>query len=434
MPELIGFIGLGILFTLLAVGVPIGFAMAATGTAGLCVLVNMGAGISALGIIPYSSVAYYHYCVIPLFIGMGQLASASGITEGLFKSFKRWFGHLPGGIAVATVVTCAVFAACCGSSTASAATMANLCKKEMDKLNYKPEVSMGVIAAGGTLGILIPPSTAFVLYGILTEQSIGRLFIAGILPGFLLAALLSIAVLIWAKMRPEYAPRGERFSWREKMRTMKDLCPAIVLALGVLGSLWGGICTPTEAGAVGVIGAVLIGICKKTLRIKSIIHHISVTVKTTGMIFIILVGAMIFNQFIALSGVPTLLAEIVDAYSLQPLLTLLLILLIYVILGCLMDTIAMTVLTIPIFFPIVVRLGFDPVWFGVIFVILSEMALITPPIGMNVFVLGAVAPEVPMHVIFRGASIFLLPMVITILILMICPGLALWLPSTMRTV
>jgi C4-dicarboxylate transporter, DctM subunit len=430
-PSIIGWIGLVCLFALMAMGMPIGFAMGLIGLVGFGMIAGFAGALTQLGIVPYASVASYTLTVLPLFILMGEFAFLSGMIRGAFSGAHKLLGHLPGGLAMATISGCAAFAAVCGSSVATAATMGTVALPEMQRYKYKPELSTGSIACGGTLGILIPPSTPMVIYAVFANESVGKLFMGGFLPGILLTALFIIVILIWVKISPSTGPRGPNTTWRVRFGAFKDIWPVFILAFLVLGGIWGGIFSPTEAAGVGAFGAFIIGLVRKQLKLKSVLNSLSDTIKTTAMVFTILIGAMIFNYFIVICGIPKQLAEMVASLSLPPLGILICILFVYFLLGCLMDTMAMTVLTLPIFLPILHNLGFDLVWFGIIFVIMCEMALVTPPMGMNVFVISGMAKGIPMYTIFRGIFPFLAAMVICLVLVIAFPQIVMFLPNSM---
>ena len=429
-PTLIGGLGLVVLFALLATGMPIGFAMAIVGFAGFAWLGGVKGALTQLASVSYSSVASYMMTVLPLFLLMGQFAFVSGLTQGAYYAMYKWLGRLPGGLAMATIGGCAAFAAVCGSSVATASTMSSVAYPEMKRYKYDPKLSLGSIAAGGTLGILIPPSVPFIIYAIFAEESVGRLFMAGIFPGIILSSLFIITIYIRTKRSLSLGPPGPETSWREKLSAVKDIWPVALLAFLVLGGIWGGVFSPIEAGGAGAFCALIIGLARRQLSVQKITSSIRETVRTTAMIFTILIGAMIFNYFIVLSQLPAELARFIENVEWPAIGVLVGILIIYIILGCLMDTMAMTVLTLPIFIPLIKSLGFDLVWFGVVFVIITEMALITPPIGMNVFVISGMAKDVPMYTVFRGIITFVVAMAVCEALVIIFPQIALFLPNS----
>ena len=429
--EFIGLIMFVVLFILLFAGMPIGFALALNGFIGLLFCFGIEPAINQLGMVPFSSVASPSLSVVPLFMLTGTLASKTGIINGLYDAAYKWLGPLPGGLAITSVGTCAGFAACTGSSLASAATMTQVAWPEMKRYNYRPSLGLGSIAAGGTLGILIPPSIPFIFYGILTEQSVGKLFMAGAVPGVILTLLFMAYIFIQAKITPSLAPPGPSVSWQERFKSSKEIIPGAILILIILGGIWGGIFTPTEAGGASAFCVVVIALVRRVFTWKNFTEALKETVKLTAMASQILIGSMIFNYFITASGLTDWLVAFVNGLSFSATGVLITILFIYVFLGCLMESLALTLLTIPIVFPIVMSLGIDPILFGTLFVIVMEMALVTPPIGMNVFIMGGMVEDVPMYTIFRGVLPFVILIAIVAVLVLIFPQLALYLPNHM---
>ena len=429
--EIIGLIGIVGLASLLALRMYIGLAMALVGFIGLSFLVGLDAGIHILGITPLAEGSSYTLSVIPLFVLMGQFAYISGISADIYRTVYCWMGQYRGGLAMATVMACAGFAAVCGSSLATGATMGMVAIPEMDKYKYDPRLSSGCVAAGGTLGILIPPSIGFIIYGILTEESIGKLFMAGLLPGILLAALFMAAIYIQCRLRPAMGPSGECTLWSTKIRSLGGTWGMLLLFCVVMGGIYFGVFTPTEAAGVGAFGAFLFALFKGKLTWQSFVQCLMETGKTTAMIFLIIIGANIFSTFLGLARIPMGLADFISDLALPRMVILACIILIYIVLGCIMDCYAIMILTIPIIFPVIQAMQFDPIWFGVLMVIVLEVGLITPPVGLNVFVLKAAAPDVPMTVIFQGIWPFLIAALIAIVILTIYPPIALYIPSLM---
>ena len=363
---------------------------------------------------------------------MGLICSETGLVNEIYFVFHKWLGRLPGGLAVATIGGGAVFSAVTGSSLACAATMGKMALPEMKKYKYDPKLATGTIAAGGTLGILIPPSAGFIIYGIITETSIGKLFIAGILPGMLLAFLFMLVIYIRAKLNPSLALPGPKASWHERVTILRSAWPVLALFTVVMGSIYMGVTTPTEAGAIGALGALLISLIRRRLTKRSLITALKDTMHTTGMIFVILIGAMVLNYFLAVSKLPAELANFVATLSWPPHFILMFVIVSLVVMGCIMDALAMILLTMPIFFPIIMALGFDPIWFGVLAVLLIEVGLITPPIGMNVYIVAGIAKDVPLFDIFRGVLPFLVAMIACIAIITLFPQITLLLPTMMR--
>ena len=430
-PEIIGLIGIAGLALLLALRMYIGLAMALVGVIGLSFLVGVQAGIHILGITPLAEGSSYTLSVIPLFVLMGQFAYISGISADIYRTVYCWMGQYRGGLAMATVMACAGFAAVCGSSLATGATMGMVAIPEMDKYKYDPRLSTGCVAAGGTLGILIPPSIGFIIYGILTEESIGKLFMAGLLPGILLAVLFMAAIYIQCRLRPAMGPAGECTLWGTKIRSLAGTWGMLLLFCIVMGGIYFGVFTPTEAAGVGAFGAFLFALFNRKLNWQSFVQCLMETGKTTAMIFLIIIGANIFSTFLGLARIPMGLADFISGLALPRMVILAGIILVYIILGCIMDCYAIMILTIPIIFPVIQAMQFDPIWFGVLMVIVLEVGLITPPVGLNVFVIKAAAPDVPLTVIFQGIWPFLIAALLAIVLLTVYPQIALFIPSLM---
>lgn len=422
---------LGFMFVLLASGMAIGLAMGLAGVTGTMWLISSDSALALLGQTAYETAITYDLSIVPLFVLMGYLATNSGLSEALYRACNTWLGSFRGGLALATIGGCGAFAAICGSSLATAATMSQIALPEMRRYNYDERLATGAIAAGGTIGILIPPSVILVIYGILTETNIGHLFLAGIIPGVLLVLFFMITIMIVTHIDPTLGPRGEKTTFAEKIRAVKDVWGTALLFMLVIGGIYLGVFTPTEAAGIGAMGALGLGLVARRMSVKKFMNCLLETVKTTSMIFTILIGAILFNNFLVLSDVPSEIGEWVSSLPLGPHSILLVILLIYLVLGCALDALAMILLTVPIFFPIVANLGFDPIWFGVIVVLVVELGMISPPIGMNVFVIKGIAPEVPIGQIYLGVLPFVIALMLLIVVLVIFPGLATWLPSTM---
>lgn len=429
--EMIGVLGIVLLFVLLALKMYIGIAMALVGFLGLAYIADIDVGLSILSIVPLEEGSSYTLSVIPLFILMGQFAFISGISRDIYKTVYAWMGHFRGGLAMATVIACAGFAAVCGSSLATGATMGMVAIPEMKKYKYDDRLSTGCIAAGGTLGILIPPSIGFIIYGLLTEQSIGKLFMAGLLPGILLAGLFILTIYIQCLVNPEIGPRGKKSSWVNRFKSLSGTWGMLLLFSVVMGGIYAGVFTPAEAAGVGAFGAFLITIFKKRLNQKTLLHCLLETGKMSAMIFLIIIGANIFSTFLGLTGIPMELADTMATLPLPRMAILAIMIAIFLILGCVMDCYAIMILMVPILFPVIQALNFDPIWFGVVMVIVLEVGLITPPVGLNVFVIKGAAPEVPLTTIFRGIWPFMIAALIAILIIIIFPEIPLYLPSKM---
>jgi len=424
-------IGLGALLLMLASRMYIGFAMILVGFLGMSYISGLKAGLHLLATVPYATAAEYSLCVIPFFVLMGHLCAVAGISQDLYYTAYKWIGHLKGGLAMATIGGCAGFAAVSGDSMGTAAVMGAAAIPEMKRYKYGDQLATGCVAAGGTLGILIPPSMGFIIYAIITEQSIRHLFIAGILPGLLLASLFMLVIYIQAQIKPQIAPPGPKANLKEKVAALSRTWAMIAIFVLVIGGIYWGIFTPTEAGAIGACGALVIALFKRRLNWQKLNYALLETGRTVAMLFLLLIGAMILGYFLAASEVPHQISRFICGLPLPRYILLMAILLIYVFLGCVMNVLPAVIVTLPIFFPTILKLGFDPIWFGVILVIVMEMGLITPPVGMNVFVIKGVAKNVPVGVIFRGILPFVLAMITCIVILTAFPKIALVLPSIM---
>ncbi len=423
-----GISGMAFMMLLLFLGMPIGFAMGLVGFCGLSVVgFNMAAALSTLSVAPYSTTASFILAVAPLFIFMGLLASEAGISGELFDTAYKWLGRLPGGLAIAAIAGCAGFAAVCGDSMATAVTMGSVSLPEMKKKKYDPSIACGALAAGGTLGILIPPSVGFIFYAIVTEESVGKLFIAGIVPGIMLTVMFILCILLQATLRPHLAPAGDAVPMKEKLLALKGILGMLALFILILGGILGGIFSPTEGGAIGVVGAFLIAVIRRRLSWENLKTACARTVFITTKLLMILIGVGILGYFFAASRLPFELAQFVTGIGMSKYAVLFAILVLYVILGCLMNVIPMILLTLPALFPTVTALGFDPIWFGVLTVIIMEMGQITPPVGVNVFALTSVADGVSMGTIFKGIFPFFLCMVLLLLLIILVPQTATWL-------
>jgi len=431
-PTEAGICGFVALVALMFLKIPVGFVMALVGLIGFAHLVSWDASLHLMAQDFFSVFGSYNLTVIPLFVLMGQLAHHSGMSSRLFHAAYRFFGNLPGGLAVATIGACAGFSAICGSTSATAATMAAVALPEMKKYNYDPSLATGVVAAGGSLGILIPPSTIFIVYGIMTEQSVGKLFLAGVVPGILMTLLFIATVFVWTWKRPDLAMPGARFTLREKIASLAGVIETLILFLAVMGGLFAGLFTPTEAAAIGAFGTLLIAVIGRHLSWKGFSQALVETTRVTCMILVIVAGATVFGHFLAVTRIPFDVGAWVLGLAMPPWAVMAMIILIYLVLGCLMDSLAMIMLTIPIFFPVITSLGFDPIWFGVIIVLVTGMGVITPPVGINAYVVAGVARDVPLHTIFRGAIRLLAAQVVTAALLIVFPQIALWLPQLMH--
>ncbi|MEM6636547.1 MAG: TRAP transporter large permease [Pseudomonadota bacterium] len=429
-PTLAGILGFVALFVLLAVRMPIGLAMMLVGAGGIAILNSTTAALNNLGSFAYSYSAVFTLSVIPLFVLMGAFASVSGMGADMYRTAYAWVGHRRGGLAAATIIACAGFAALSGSSIAAAATMGKVSLPEMERYKYSQQLATGSIAAGGTLGILIPPSTVLIVYALLTEQSVGRLFLAGFLPGLLLTVLFVATVFIVATLNPHAGPPGERIPLGERVKVLLNSGALVFVVLIVIGGIYAGIFTVTEAAAVGAFLTFLHALWTRRLTIAKFFDALLDTIKTTAMVFFILIGAHFFAPFLALTRIPVNLADAIGDLAIPALAVLLVIIVVYIILGTFMEGFAMMVLTVPIVLPIITTLGYDPIWFGIIMVLVLEMGLISPPVGLNVFVVKGVAPHVPLGQVYRGILPFWLAMAVCVAILVAFPQIALILPDT----
>lgn len=431
-PVTVGLLGCLLLGVLLLLGMPIAFLLMLVGFLGICQLASAGAALPVVAQTLYGVVSHYPFTIIPLFIVMGSLAGTAGMTRELYASFDAWFRRLPGGLGVATIAACAGFAAVCGSSVAAAAAMGKVALPEMRRFGYAPRMATGVVAAGGTLSFLIPPSLGFVVYGMLTEQSIGRLFIAGVLPGLLLAVVYAGVVIGWVLIRPELAPAPvERVPLGKKVAALKGVWETGLVFLLVVGGIYLGVINPTEAGAVGAFALFLIVLAKRRLDRRAAAAALREAAQVTVMVLFLVAGATVFSTFLALSTIPAEVSRWIAGLEVSRYAVLGIIVLIYILLGCFLDSVSMMVLTLPVVYPVVVSLGFHPIWFGVTAVLMMEAGLITPPMGLNVYTLAGIATDVPPAEIFRGALPFLTAIVLTALLLTVFPGIALYLPRLM---
>lgn len=425
----VGVVGICILFILIMLEIHIGICMMLVGFFGVISLVGINAGMGVLKTTIFSHTANYGLTVIPLFVLMGNLAYVSEISADLFSVANKWLSRLPGGLAVTTVGACSGFAAICGSSPAMTATMGKVVMPEMRKYRYDDALASGSIVAGGTLGILIPPSVPLILYGIITGVSIGRLFSAGILPGILLTVAYMAAIIVVVTKHPAKGPKGAKYSFWEKLKSVKSLWGMTILFVVVLGGMFSGLCTANEAAALGCVTCLVIMALKRKMTWENIKYALNDTARTTAMIFLVLIGAYIFGTFLAMSKIPMVTAALVSELNVSRYIILALIILIYIILGCLMDALAMVLLTVPIFLPVISQLGFDPIWFAALMVLIMEQGMITPPVGINVYVMAGVAKDIPMQTIFRGILPFWFAIMATVVILIVFPGVATLLPT-----
>jgi len=425
-------LGFAAIFGLALLRMPLAFAMGLVGFAGIAFTRGLDPALASTAQVVYETGFAYTLSVIPLFILMGNFVARAGLAHELFQAAYAFIGHVRGGLAHATVAACAGFGAICGSSIATAATMSKVAYPSMRKLGYSASLSTGVMAAGGTLGIMIPPSTIMVIYGIITETNIGKLFAAGVIPGILTALALMGGIAIVTARDPEHAPPGERTSWPDRWRALRGIWGVALLVVVVLGGIYGGLFTATEGAGFGAAGAFLFALARRRLT-WSILYTVLVeSARTTAMLFTLLIAATIFANFVNFTTMPGDLKEWITHLGLSPVMVVAAMMLIYVVLGTVMEELTMVLLTIPLFFPIVTSLGFDPIWFGVLIVMIVQIGLISPPVGMNLFVLNALLPEVGLNKIFRGCWPFVLIMVLMLGVLIAFPQLSLWLPSLMK--
>ncbi len=431
-PLSIGIIGLIALFLLLIASLPVAFVMTIVGAVGFAAIVSPRAALAVLATDFQDTFTNYGLTVIPLFVLMGQVCFHTGISSKLFAAANKWMGALPGGLAMATVGACTIFSAICGSGPATAATMAAVAMPEMRKHGYSPVLASGTVAAGGSLGMLIPPSVVFIVYGILTEISIGKLFISGILPGLLIALLFCGVILIKCIINPALAPRQPKSTIREKIASLNGVIEAVILFVLVLGGMFIGLFTPTEGAAFGAFGSLIVAACAKKLTVKMLMKALEETIRTSCMVMAIVAGASVFGHFLSVTGIPTELAEWLSCLPLPAWIVILIILFFYLIAGCFVDSLALIMLTVPIFYPVVMKLGYDPIWFGVLIVVITQMGVLTPPVGVNVFVVSGIDRSVPIQDVFRGAMPFLLSLAVAIILLLFFPAIATYLPSIVK--
>lgn len=428
-PVVTGLVGFVVLLALMAAGMRLGFAMLLMGFAGFAYLSKFGAAIAVLGRVPFEVISNYDFCVLPLFLLMANLCLKAGLGRSLFIMTYNWLGRLPGGLSVATIGACALFSAASASGIATAATIGMVAIPEMQRYKYNDRLAAGCVAAGGTLGIMIPPSGILIIYGILTEQSISDLFIAGIIPGIVLALMFVLMIYIWVRKNPTLAPKSEKVSLKEKFMSITDSLEMIALILLVIVGLIIGWFTPTEAGAIGALGALVLPFIRRRLNWQGFKDAVIDALHTTGVIFTILLGAIVFNSFLAVTTIPMEIAEWVGGLGLSPIYVITIILLAYLLLGTFLDEMSMILLTIPIFFPVVIELGFDPIWFGIVIVLVVEMGMISPPVGITMFVVKGIAPDISMATIFKGVLPFWVTTIIFAALLVAFPQMALFLPN-----
>ena len=423
--------GFAAVLVLSLVGLPITYAMLLVGFLGFAWITDWMPALSMVSQIAWETSLNYGLSVLPLFILMGNFLNQAKLSGELYDASNAFLGHRRGGLAMATVVACGGFSAICGSSLATAATMAKVSIPSMRKYGYADDLATGAVAAGGTLGILIPPSTVFVIYGILTQSDIGKLFAAGIVPGILTIALYCAAIWLVVTLHPRKGPPGVKTEWPGRLRALARVWGVVALFVLVIGGLYVGAFTPTEAAGIGAFGAYAFVLLRNGFSWRSLMEVSVETARTTAVMFVILIGAIVFSNFVNVAGMSAALADWINGLNVHPLVVVLWILVIYLILGCVFESLSMVLLTVPVFFPIISHLGLNPIWFGVIVVVVTEVALITPPVGLNVYVLKGIYRDIPTGVMFKGVMPFICADVVRLTLIVLLPGLSLWLPSQM---
>lgn len=431
-PTLFGILGLLLMLLLLMASLPVAFVMGVVGVVGFACVINTPAALAMLSADLFDVLSNYGLTVIPMFVFMGQVCFHAGISRKLFTAAHHWMGWLPGGLAMATVGACAAFGAICGSGPATAATMAAVALPEMRRFKYHDALASGVVAAGGGLGMLIPPSVVFIVYGVLTEQSIGKLFVSGILSGLLVALLFCLTILAICLRDPARGPAAPRYSLRARLASLKGVVETLVLFALVMGGLFAGWFTPTEGAAVGAAGSIAVAVLAGACSWKMIWRAAQETIRTSCMVMIIVAGATVFGHFLAVTQIPGDLAAWLAGLPLPPWAVMALIVVFYLLAGCFVDALALIMLTIPIFYPVVLKLGYDPIWFGVIVVLVTMMGAITPPVGVNVYVVSGMERDLSLQTVFRGTLPFLGALIVAVILLMLCPGIATWLPNLVQ--
>ena len=424
----IGFIGLGLILILIAAGVPIAVSLGTVGIVGTMVLKGFSVGLELGSMVPFASVASYLLTIVPLFLLMGAFAFLSKISEDAYEIGNKWLSFLPGGLASATVAGCALFAATSGSSIATSGAMGKIAIGQMKKYGYDGKLACGCVAAGGLLGVMIPPSIILVLYGIITEESIGKLLMAGFLPGFLTAIVFIAGITLVVIKNPRLAPPANPVPWKERIYCLKSGVGILTLMAAALGTIYAGILTPTEAGAFGAFVA-FIFVLIRNRDWKGFVASIKEASQVTSTIFAIIIGASIFAKFLVVAKVPLYVTHFIIGLDIAPIFILLTIFLVYIMLGCFLDPVSTLVLTLPLFYPVIIKLGFNGVWFGVIVTLLIEVGLITPPVGFNVYVIKSIVPEVPLEDVFLGVAFFIVMILLVLALLVTFPQIVLWLPN-----
>jgi tripartite ATP-independent transporter DctM subunit len=429
-PELIGLVSVVVLLVLIAARMHLGLAMAFIGIAGIALIQGIDKALFVAGQTPFAFIFNYSLAVLPMFTFMGMIVSETGIGGDLYYTVHKWIGHLRGGLAMATTGACALFAAITGGGMEGIIVMSKVALPEMQKFRYDDRLSTGVIASSATMGVLIPPSMGFILYAILTEQSVGKLFMAGIIPGILEALFYMVAIYSLCRVNPKMGPPGPRTSFREKVVSLKDIWPVLALFLLVMGGIYTGIFTPTEAGAIGAFGAIVIAMIMRRLSGRGFLHTLLETGLMTGMFLLMMIGVSILMKFMAISKLPFVLGDLIAGLHIPGMAVIIAIVIMYIILGCFMDALLAIIITLPIIYPVVLAMGFDPIWFGVIIVRMTEIGAITPPFGINVFILSGIS-GLPISTIYRGVVPFVLADFCHVALIIAVPALSLFLPSRM---
>ncbi|BCS88263.1 TRAP transporter large permease [Pseudodesulfovibrio sediminis] len=434
-PTTAGIIGITLMVLLFMTRMPVAFVMMLVGFIGFSLLTSWKGGLNLMSRNVYDSFAAYELSTIPLFILMGQIAFNCGISKRLYNTAYHFLGDIRGGLAMATVSACTAFGAVCGSSPATAATMSTVGIPEMKRYGYANSLATASVASGGGLGMIMPPSVVLIIYGVLTEQSIGALFVSGIFPALLLTALFIIGIYIQCRLNPALGPKGDSFTWKEKLKSTINLIDTLIIFVLVIGGIFKGWFTPTEAASIGVIGVLTLAVIKRQLSWQAFVNSLYETLRTSCMVLVLIAGAVVFGKFLAVTRIPFDLANAVGSMDLPPFAIMAAIIAIYFIGGCFMDSLALIMLTIPVFFPVVTNMGYDPIWFGIIIVLVTEMGVITPPVGINVYVVYGmcqkIAPDVTLEDVFKGIMPFMLSIIIGIALLFIFPQIILFLPGLM---
>jgi len=430
-PELVGWIAVVTLFAMLGLGVPVAFTLTGIGFFGYLILAGSGPSLGMVGLVPYAKTALYAFTAVPLFIAMGNLAFYAGFGSDLYDAARKWVGRFPGGLAQATVVGGAAFGAACGSGLAGCAMLTKIAVPEMIRHGYDKRLAIGCAGSAGPIAQMIPPSIMFVLYGIITEQSVAKLLIAGIIPGIICAIIYMITIYIWVRINPKIAPEPERVPWKEAFISVKKVWGVAILALIVMGGIYSGVFTPTEAAGVGAFGTLILGLVARRIAKKNLSEAFLDTAKSTSMLYLILAGAYIFGYLLAITKLPFQLADFLSTLPVSRYVILFLVMIFYIIIGCLIDMVPAMFVTLPMIFPTIMRLEFNPIWFGVLVVQLGEISLLTPPFGLNLFLMKGLMPEVEMDDIIRGVFPFIIAAIFTLFVYIIFPQTSLFLPNLM---